>query len=233
MAYVHEKEDPEKTLVFSNKTLEVIDEDPSGQEDYEQYLIQQKIKSREEGTHIDPLDLSKMKFEEDFLNKDYSSIIENAKKVPTLTQDAIEMLEKDLKIRKYQQRDITLFCIVHEDLTPELQNEFKTYMNAIIDNYISKDITYLIKIHSHVPYEQTTGIDCFTDPKTRKTELNGIYSRGNCWREVIDKIPIEKRDSFLKFKAGFLGLKSEEDLERLTMLRSNECYSVFEIIQKK
>lgn len=219
MSYVNQTEDG---------SIEIINEENS--EDYTEYLRQQKIKSREEGNHVDSLNLANIVLNEDFINKDYSVVLQNAKKIPTLTKEAIEMLEKDAKIRKYQQRDITLFCIVHEDLTPEIEKEFKTYVNTVIDNYISKGITYLIKIHSHVPYEQTAGIDCFTDIKTRKTELNGAYSRGNCWREVIEKVPVEKRDVFLKFKAGFLGLKCEDDLKRLTMLRSNECYSIFEII---
>lgn len=219
-------------MSYSNETedgsIEIICEDYK----LNQQIIENRNKENKEN-QIDDLNLANIIVNPDFLNKDYSSVIENCKKIPVLTKEAIEMLEKDAKIRAYQQRDITLFCIVHEELIGSLETEFKSYINSIIDNYISKGITYLIKIHSHVPYEQTAGADCFTDKETRKTEINGMYSRGNCWREVIEQVPWRKRDEFLKYKAGMLGLRCEEDLKRLTMLRSNEYYSIFEIVNVK
>lgn len=141
--------------------------------------------------------------------------------------DQKQIIKDDLKVRNLLERDVTLFCIVHQDLSDDF---FKLYVNNVIDQYRKDGITYLVKIYSHIPYECTLGIDCFTE-NSNKTELNGLYTRGNVQRvEENEPITMEQVDTFFKFKKGLYSISSEQDLKRVSLLIKSEKFTIFEII---
>lgn len=138
-----------------------------------------------------------------------------------------QIIKDDFKMRNILERDVTLFCIVHQDLKDDF---FKLYVNNLIETYRKDGITYLIKIYSHIPYECTLGIDCFTED-SNITVLNGLYTRGNVHRvEESSPISMEQVDSFFKFKKDFYCISTEEDLKRVSLLVKNEIFTIFEII---
>lgn len=141
--------------------------------------------------------------------------------------DQKQIIKDDAKIRNLLERDVTLFCIIHEDLKDDF---FKLYVNNLIEQYRKDGITYLVKIYSHIPYECTLGIDCFTED-SNITVLNGLYTRGNVQRiEENTKISQDQVDTFFKFKKSFHCISTEEDLKRVSLLIKNDIFTIFEIL---
>lgn len=172
-------------------------------------------------------DLYKLKKGQSHKNK-LNRNLEVNKILQTINDDGQkQMIKDDTKIRNLLERDLTLFCIVHEDLK---NDDFKLYVNDLIAQYRKDNITYLIKIYSHIPYECTVGIDSFTED-SNITVLNGLYTRGNVHR-IEESTPITKDqvDNFFKYKRGLNGIFSEEDLKRVSLLIKNDEFTIFEIL---
>jgi hypothetical protein len=138
-----------------------------------------------------------------------------------------QIVKDDLKMRNMLERDITLFCIVHKELESDF---FKLYVNYLIEQYRKDNVTYLVKIYSHLPYEDTVGIDAFNED-SNITVLNGLYTRGNVHR-IEESMPIlsTQADNFFKYKKGFLCLSTEEDLKRVSLIMKNDEFTIYEII---